>query len=287
MPVANALAVVPKLHSDADRHITSAAMQLAEFTVGSAVPDDLLPKGEKFIRDNFAARALALGWKSRDGEDENTRLLRRTLIGSVASAGNEKQLIDQAGELARKWLKERKGVDSDMLPEVLHVAAEFGNRDLFEQLHAAAKRETDRRIRELLIHALGSFRDPQIARSGMELLLVGEFDMRESFVPLLYTPLRYPETRDLPFQFVKQHLNELLPKLPGEVGGDFAAGLPGVGRNFCDAEHRSELKTFFEGKVTKYTGGPRTLQNTLESIDLCIARKKVLGPQLAEFLRKY
>lgn len=287
MPLAAALAVVPKIRADPDRHITSAALDLAGYTVGSSVPAELLPKGEKFIRDSFAERALALGWKSKPGEDENTKLLRRTLIGSVASSGKDKQLIDQAGDLARKWLNDRAGVDSDMLPEVLHVAAEFGNRDLFDRLHAAAKRETDRRIRELLIHALGSSRDPQIVRSAMDLLLTGEFDMRESFFTLLFTPLRYPETRELPFQFLKEHLNDLLPKLPGEVGGDFAAGLPRVGGAFCDPQHRSDLKAFFEDKVAKYTGGPRNLQNTLESIDLCIARKKILGPQIAQFLRNY
>ena len=287
MPLATALTLVPKLHADTDRHITSAALALAEYAVGSSVPADLLPKGEKFIRDNFAGRAQALGWKSKPGEDENTRLLRKNLAGSVASSGKDKRLIDQAGELARTWLTNRTGVDSDMLPEVLHVAAEFGDRDLFNQLHAAAKQETDRRIRELLIRALGSFRDPQIARSAMDLLLTGEFDMREAFFALLSAPLRYPETRELPFQFVEEHLNELLPKLPGEVGGDFAAGLPGVGRAFCDAEHRSDVKSFFDDKVTKYAGGPRNLQNVLETIDLCVARKKVLQPQLAEFLRNY
>ncbi|MGI8741639.1 MAG: M1 family metallopeptidase [Bryobacteraceae bacterium] len=287
MPMGTALSVVPKLHSDPDRHITSAALDIAQNTIGVIVPEDLRPKGEKFIRDNFGERARELGWNAKAGEDENTRLLRTALVGPVASSGKDKQLIDQAEVLAKKWLVDRKGIDGDMLPEVLHVAAEFGNRGLFDQLHAAAKRETDPRVRQILLGAMGSFRDPAIARSAIALLLTGEFDIRQSFFTLLFGPSRYPETREVPFQFVKEHLNELLPKLPGEVGGDFAAGLPGVGRGFCDAEHRSEIKTYFEDKVTKYTGGPRNLQNTLERIDLCIARKKVLEPEIAEFLRTY
>ncbi len=108
--------------------------------------------------------------------------------------------------------------------------------------------------------------------------------MRESFYALLFGPLSYRETRDLPFEFVKSHLDALLAKLPREVGADFAANLPEVGKAFCDTEHRTEVQSFFQDRVKQYTGGPRNLAQTLESIDVCIARKKALEPELSSFL---
>ncbi len=58
---------------------------------------------------------------------------------------------------------------------------------------------------------------------------------------------------------MKQHLDSLLKILPREVGEDYAAVLPSVGRGFCDAKRRDELDSFFADRVKDYTGGPRAL----------------------------
>ncbi|HEX5229608.1 MAG TPA: hypothetical protein VFW44_17975, partial [Bryobacteraceae bacterium] len=72
-----------------------------------------------------------------------------------------------------------------------------------------------------------------------------------------------------------------------EVGEDYAAMLPSVGGTFCDSKHRIELDAFFADRVKDYNGGPRTLAQTLEGIDLCIAARKSMGPELAAFLDRY
>ena len=143
-----------------------------------------------------------------------------------------------------------------MLGPLLDVAAQFGGRDLFNLLRAAAVQEHDHTLRELLLEALGSFRDPRLAAASLDLLLSKDFDLRESFYPLLFGPLAYAETRDVPFTFVKQHLDSLLKRLPREVGEDYAATLPTVGSSFCDAKRRDELDSFFRDRVKDYTGRP-------------------------------
>jgi alanyl aminopeptidase len=117
--------------------------------------------------------------------------------------------------------------------------------------------------------------------------LTREFDPRQAFHALLFGPLDFPETRDLPFAFVRGNLDALLTGLPREVGGDFASYLPSTGNDFCDAAHRQQVDNFFRDRVNSYTGGQRTLRNTLETIDVCIARKKVLGPGIAQFLKSW
>ena len=91
----------------------------------------------------------------------------------------------------------------------------------------------------------------------------------------------------MPFEFVKENLDALLKKLPREVGEDFASFLPQSGQGFCNAADRKDLADFFQPKVGEYAGGQRVLAQTLERIDLCIARRQALGPSLAEFLKKY
>ncbi|HTC88148.1 MAG TPA: M1 family aminopeptidase [Bryobacteraceae bacterium] len=282
-----ALALVPEFSSDPDWHVVQSAANIAALLRGESVPGNLRDKGARFIRQQFGDKALALGWTAKPGDTDDTRLLREKLVPFVASTGEEKELIDQAQTLARGWLATRRGIDPEMLQPVLQIAAEFGNRDLFNSLRMAAIEEREHHNREVLLEALGSFRRPELARASLDLLLSKDFDMRESFYPLLFGPLSYVDTRDIPFEFVKQHLDALLKRMPREVGEDYAAMLPSVGGNFCDAKHREELDSFFADRVREYNGGPRTLAQTLESIDLCIAARKSLTPELTAFLNQY
>jgi cytosol alanyl aminopeptidase len=282
-----ALALVPEFSKDPDWHVVQAATNIAALLKGESVPSNLRDKGARFIRQEFGERALALGWNAKPGESDDVRLLRQKLVPFVASAGEESELIDEAEKLAREWLATRRGISPDMLESTLRIAAEFGNRDLFNSLRTAAIEERDNHQREVLLEALGSFRNPDLARAAMDLLLSSDIDPRESFYPLLFGPISFLATRDVPFEFVKHNLDALLKRLPREVGEDYAATLPGVGGTFCDTKHRDELDSFFADRVKDYSGGPRTLAQTLEGIDLCIAARKSMAPELTQFLNRY
>ena len=282
-----ALALVPEFSKDPDWHVVQAAANIAGLLRGESVPANLREKGAGFIRREFGDKALALGWTAKPDDSEDTRLLRQKLVPFVAGTGAEKELTEQAEALARQWLETHRGVDPEMLEPLLRIAAEFGNRELFNSLRAAAIQERHHHLREVLLAALGSFRSPELARAALDLLLSKDFDPRESFYPLLFGPLSYVDTRDVPFEFVKQHLDALLKRLPREVGEDYAAILPSVGSSFCDAKHRDQLDSFFADRVKDYNGGPRTLAQTLEGIDLCIAARKSLAPELTAFLSQY
>ncbi len=284
---AAALALAPRFANHQERQLTLAAMQLARLVRGRDVPDDLEPKAEDFIRKTFGERARELGWSPGAGENEDHQLLRRELVPFDAQAGEDPVLVAQAQAMAKTWIEKRTGIAPSMRSSVLAVAAEHGDSALFDQLLQAVRKEQSSRQRSLLYRAMGKFRNPDLAYRGLDLLLRPGFDMREAFYPLLFGPLAYPETRDLPFQFVRQNLDALLARLPREVGGDFAASLPEVGRAYCDASHRDQVKAFFGDRVKQYSGGERNLAQTLESVDQCIAQSKVLGPEFAKFLSKY
>jgi alanyl aminopeptidase len=287
VPAQMALALVPEFSKDPDWHVVQAAANIAALLRGESVPANLREKGARFIRQEFGEKAIALGWVAKPGDDDDTRLLRQKLVPFVAGSGEEKELVEQAESLARGWLETRRGIAPEMLEPVLRIAAEFGNRDLFNSLRTAAIQEREHHVREVLLGALGSFHNPELARASLDLLLSKDFDARESFYPLLFGPLSSVTTRDIPFEFVKQHLDALLKRLPREVGEDYSAMLPSVGGSFCDAKHRDELNSFFAARVKDYNGGPRTLAQTLEGIDLCIAARKTLAPELTAFLNGY
>jgi alanyl aminopeptidase len=117
-------------------------------------------------------------------------------------------------------------------------------------------------------------------------VLTDDFDVRLS-QDLLFGPVGDPETRDLPFHFVREHYDALRAKLPSSAGWDVAAALPFVGGEFCDEEHRAEIEAFFKDRAAKTTGGPRILAQVLEQIHLCSARREAQQAGVVEFLKNY
>ncbi len=279
-----ALALAPRFAANEDHHVMNEDEEVAGMTEASYMPASTWPEAAAFIDKVFGPRARELGWKGNGKEGDNLELLRHDLVRFAAASGDDAQLVRQAEALARQWLKDPKAVPAGELADVLAVAAQHGNRELFDKLRAAAISNHDHHQRQALIHALGEFRDPAIAKDAMALLLTNDFDAREAFFPLLFGPLQYPATRDLPLQFVKAHIDELLKRMPREVGGDFAAELPKLGDSFCDAAHRDDLESFFKDRIKTFVGGPRTLEQTVETINVCIAQRQAIAPGVEQFL---
>jgi cytosol alanyl aminopeptidase len=286
VPPGDALALVEPFSKDPDWRIVSQTIGIAGMLrSNNLVPDELLPNAARFLRQVYGERAHQLGWNAQPGDSDDTKILRRQLVSLVASAGEDPELIEQAKALALKWLDDHNSVDPEIAGTVVSIAASKGDQALFDRLRADLHRTQERRQRSILIGAMASIQDPAIARQRMAIVLTDEFETREILGAFAFAT--GPQSRRLPFEFVKQNLDALLKKLPREVGGDYAGYLPSVGNGFCTAAERTELEDFFKPKVDQYSGGPRILAQTLERIDLCIARRQALGPSLAEFLKKY
>ena len=286
-PVADALQIVQRFAQSKEREVVQRTMATASLALDDSVPSDLLPNARLYILDVYGARAIGLGWKPVKGETEDDRLLRESLVPFVARNARVESMIDEASDLAKAWLKDRNAIDPGLVNGVLTTAAISGDRAYFDALVAALDTDKDPRNRQSIFAALGSFRDPELVRAAMNLLLTGKYDVRESFYALLFEPLGHRDVRTLPFEFVRENLDALLAKLPREVGDDFSGSLPGVGGPVCDSAGRAQVESFFEDKVKDFTGGPRKLAQTLESIDLCIAQREKIGPDLAAFLRSF
>jgi alanyl aminopeptidase len=281
---AKAVAAAEPFTADPDYRVVGQTVGIASSAFSSA-PPEMRPAIGRFYVKVYGSRARELGWIGKPGETDDVQSLRSQLLGLVAGAGKDPQLTKEAKELALHWLDDRHSLNPRILGVVLQVAMRDGDQALFDRIHAAALQATDRRERSQLISAMGAFENPAIIQQRMRLVLTNEFDPREAFGAFLF---RAPEEhRDLPFEFVKANLDAILKKLPREVGEDFAADLPFVGGGFCTQKERDDLEAFFKPKVDQYTGGTRNLAQVLESVDLCIARRKAMGAELAEFLQRY
>ncbi len=281
LPAADELALVSGLRADPSPRIIASTVRIVA-GLRDIVPDELRPHYARFILKMYGQKARTLGVKAKPTDDDETRLLRPSLIGLVAGDGEEMDLIAEAGKLARHWLEDRRAIDADMVHVIIGVAARNGDRALFERFHAEAKQTQDRRERGRLLRAMGSFRDVEIVKAALSIVLGGEFDPRESMA-LLRGALEDQKTRGVAYDFMKQNFDALIAKLPPASG----ARLPKMVASFCDEEHGADIEAFFGGRSGMFTGRPRVLAQALERISLCNAFRHVQQPSLTVFLKKY
>jgi alanyl aminopeptidase len=281
MMYGEALELVPALARDDNRHILSSAAALVGGLADHYVPESLRPQYRKVIGANFGGRARKLGWQPRPDESDETRLLRPGLAALVAEEGEDAALQADARRLAEKWLGDRKAITPEMVGTVLGAAARGGDRSLWDKLYAAAKVEKDRRDRTQMLQAMGGFSAKELVQKNFQIALSNEFDPRESLI-LVYGAAGDRRTRQAAYEFVKQHNDTLVARLPRAFG----VSLAGIGGSFCDREHRADLEAFFKQRAAKAPGGPRELAQILERMDLCIAMRSTHQPSVAAFLKK-
>jgi alanyl aminopeptidase len=282
LPVDEALGVVTHLLPTDDRDVLTTAVQMVASVRREHIPEALRPRYAAFVRRTFGAKAHALGLRPHPGEDEATRLLRPVMVSAVALLGEDETLLAEARTLARQWLDNRRAVSPELVQVVLQLAAVKGDASLHQRLRAELRKTRDPAERDSLLLALGSFRDPALARASTDLLLSQDYPTLEVFGGLASGMMGYEPTRELFFTYVKDHFDALLARLPQEVGGY----MPSLGGAFCDSAHRQDVEAFFKDRAPRYPGGPKILAQALESVDLCIAQRDSLQPGLARFLAR-
>jgi aminopeptidase N len=276
-----ALTLVPGfLAADEDRHVLLSTLELVGVR-RELLPAELRPRFDRFLLKTYGARARALGWQKKPGESEDASLARPGLLSLMALGAGDPQLVAQAEGLARRWLDDRRAMSDELVTSALMVAARRGDRALQERYLAAARAVGDRRVRNQILVAVGGFDDPALVRVALGKVLSDEFDLRES-INILGGVLGNWKTRELAYDFIKENYDTLAARTRSD-DFQFVLRLPG---SFCDVAHRADAASFFTERAKRVDGGPRTIEQALETVDLCIARQARHLPSVVEFLKK-
>lgn len=287
IPAGDALGLVPVFKDDPERYVVESAFGIATYPRQHLVPDNLTADFHKFLQQNFDARARALGWVPKAGESDNTLLLRPILVRGMATTGDDQQLAKEGEQLTLKWLNDPTSINPNMVNAVLDTGAYYGDKVLFGRLLDAYKNTSDRQQQQRILTAMGSFRDRDAIQEAFETLLSGKIPMIQGIYYLLFMGQGQESTRHMAFDFMKEHFDQLAKERPTGGGFDAGALFPEAGASFCTAQDRDQLQSFFEPRMSQFTGGPRMLANVVERINICIAEKKAQEPSVQAFLKKY
>jgi cytosol alanyl aminopeptidase len=278
----DALALAARFSEDPDRQVLMASLNLLEVVDERMLSDARRADYRRFLRDTYGPRARRLGFTPRAGEDEDTRLLRPMLMNLAGRKGGDAKLVAEAQRLAGKWLQDRKAVSPDLVAPVLSMAVAHSGAELAPKLLEAWKKEPERKVRQQLLGAVSSVRDPQVVRQLLlPLVLDTAHDAREVMF-VMYGPSREAATRDVVYGFVKENYDAITARMPEE----FAGRLAFVGGAYCDVEHRKDVEAFFTERNARTDSGPRILSQVLEGMDLCIAQKEAQSASIDAFLTK-
>ena len=285
-PIGDALHLAEVFRNDADRDVVETALGIATSIDRDLVPGDLRPNYQRFLRQTFGERARQLGWVAPAGESDDRRLLRPSLVSTVATLGGDMDLAHEAGQLTEKWLRDPKVLAPDIVQAVLGTAAYYGDLALFRRFLAEFEKSKDVQNKRRLLAAMAEFRDPAAIRTGMEEVLSGRIRLVDG-MNLLRAGQKWRATSKIGFDFLRAHFDEIMKGNPSVFGFSLGAVLPRTGEGMCDAGARRELEAYFRPIAGRYEGAARNLAQTLETIDLCIVRVNAQSAGVKEFLEKY
>jgi alanyl aminopeptidase len=278
LPAGDALALAGALAQDADRHLVAAAIEIAA-QAGAMLDEAQRARYQRFVRTVFGARARALGWASKPDDTEDTRLLRASLVGFVADAGQDPALVAGATRLAWAWLDDHTAAPSDIADSALAVAARRDDRKLYARLVAEVRRSTDASERSRTMNALGQFTDPALVAATLDLVLsgtIGLFEAGGAFFGEGHTPAQQRAI----YQAFKAHYDAIAALLPPE----FVPQLSLVGFVICDPALRDDVVQFFRDRLSRVAGGPHMLAMGIERVDACLAARRAAQPSIQAFL---
>ncbi|WP_164012326.1 M1 family metallopeptidase [Pyxidicoccus trucidator] len=284
LPAGEALALAARTANDPDRIITEASLELLELASARLVPEAQQEARARFLRETYGPRARKLGFTPRKGEDEDTRLLRPRLVRLAGRDGADPKLVAEARALASAWLKDKRAVAPEMVDTVLSIAAGHGDAAFQQQLATAVRAEKERKPRQQLLGALGSFTDPGLAKQSLALVFDKNLDPRESMF-MLYAASQNPKTQGVAFDFVKENYEKLVGDSPDALlPVEVASRMSFVGAGFCGAEQRQQVADFFTERSARAPGGPRILAQVLERVDQCTTLKEAQAQSIQSFL---
>jgi len=243
-----------------------------------ATSDATRPRFEAFVRTLLRPLFDELGFAAGASDADDRRELRARVVAALGETGEDPDVIAQARTAVDRALAGGSPLDPTLAGPAVAIAARHGDEKLFDALRAAADRAASPEEHYRYLYALTDFRDPALIDRGLETALSSQLRSQDTALYLAQY-LANPAARRKTWAFIKQRWSELQPKIfIAEGDTTIVHGLSA----FCDAAARDDIKAFFAAH--KLPTAARTLNQTIEQINNCIALKQKQTPVLAEWL---
>lgn len=198
------------------------------------------------------------------------------LAVSVARDANALALLaPQGNTLLDAVARGQRASFDEMTPSLLNAALSTGGADSAARGIAALKATRQAEQRNMIVRALAAAREPQAIATIQTFILSGELRVRE-IVNYMREAFASGPSREAAWAWLRRDHDRIV-EVTGEGSQSRLVSLPA---SLCTSAHEAEIRSFFEPRVAKIVGAPRTLANTLETVARCHAWKKANGASI-------
>ena len=208
--LADFLEVVGHLGGETDPNVWSVV-------IGAIGTLDLVaPASEREALSSFARRLLSpvlasVGWDAAAGEDEQTPLLRSSLIGALGTIAEDPEVLERCRALVRAD-QEGEAMPADIATAALGVVAAHATRTEFEAILERWRHPRNPMDEIRNLYCLVGVRDLEFAR---ELHQLCRGEIRSQNAPyVLGGLLRSRFVGPATFEFIEAHIDELAQRFP-------------------------------------------------------------------------
>ena len=229
-----------------------------------------------WVRRNFAPQYARLG-PAAATDTANTRQLRAHLLSLLAIQGNDPGAIAEAQSIAGQYLTDPASVDATLGQTALGIAARNGDAALFDRLKNVYETSSNPDLQVSALRDLVTFTDPGLLQRALDYSVSPKVRNQDS-ARQFSLALEMTENRDQTWKYIKTNWSQVQAEFTTDMGADLVQGTG----NFCSAEARDDVKSFFASHPV--AASDAALRHALERIDGCIELRSLQEPNLRKWL---
>lgn len=203
------------------------------------------------------------------------KILKRDILSFLAHQLRDPQARQELRALGSTFLtqafstkKHESKIDESLLGDALAVALNDQEDNYLDDVLALLLKETDTVIRNAYLRGLAYARE---ASSANQVRAYAFRDLRKNeIMRLFYSHLRNVRNQPDTWNFFNSNFSQFESTLTKSQMGT----LPHLAYGLCSTESAKEVQQFFGTRINDYEGGPRTLAEIVEGIELCAGLKE-------------
>ncbi|MBK5650088.1 MULTISPECIES: M1 family metallopeptidase [Bradyrhizobium] len=200
-----------------------------------------------------------IGWDGHGAGDDDTALLRASLISALGDLGDA-AVVAEAKRRFAAFLDDPNALPTTLRDAVTHVVGITADRTTYDRLLTLARTSTVTNERLRYYFAAASARDTELARATLALTLTNE--LPDTIVTgMINAVASAGEQPQLAWDFVQANFDALLAKQGPSFRDQF---VPSFMTNFTDEAHAAELAAFAPSQST--SGGRVMVARAVQAI---------------------
>lgn len=262
-----------------ERRVVSAAIRQAERFKPLAESDAeayLAYKAQ--VADIFGDRLDTL--EQHGGDSDDASILRTALERVMVRGAADAQRRSVLSSAAERYLAGEPSIlTSDKFSTAFAIAMQDRGEPMLDALLQARQDFDDPALEQSIAYAIGQNTDPALTPRILDLALQGTLGPRESLT-MVSGQMAQAETKAQTWDWLRANFDVYVEVIPRQR----RLAMPGLAANLCEAGRLSEVEALFAEKAELVPGYERSLEQTIEKIQLCVALDEATGESVRAYL---